>query len=245
MNHYYTYHTIINSHDTDANGIVKPSAVLKYMQEAANLQLSVSKPSSDDLRADNRYFVASKISFTIYQTLYSWDEVDVSTWGCESKGAIFNRCSKIERNGELCAALSSSWALLDAENGAILRVSDVSFDFGTEPALQPELPLKVRIPKELPLHLVGERTVMYTDVDLNRHMNNTVYPDMLFGFVGDHADKQVRSVSINYLHEAPDGVTFKVYENSFADLSYFRTVLPDGSIGVEAEFRYTPLEQRD
>lgn len=129
MDNRYTYHTIINSHDADLNGIVRPSAVLKYMQEAANLQLSVSKPSSDDLRAAGRYFVASKISFTIHQSLYSWDEIDVSTWGCESRGATFNRCSKIERKGELCASLSSAWALLDAENGAILRVSDVTFDF--------------------------------------------------------------------------------------------------------------------
>lgn len=245
MDNRYTYHTIINSHDADLNGIVRPSAVLKYMQEAANLQLSVSKPSSDDLRAAGRYFVASKISFTIHQSLYSWDEIDVSTWGCESRGATFNRCSKIERKGELCASLSSAWALLDAENGAILRVSDVTFDFGTERALTPEIPLKVRIPKELPLHLFGERTVMYPDVDMNRHMNNTVYIDMLYGFAGVDEDKQLRSASINYLHEAPLGTTFKVYGNSFADMSYFRTVLPDGTVGVEAEFKYEPLCERE
>lgn len=88
MDNRYTYHTIINSHDADLNGIVRPSAVLKYMQEAANLQLSVSKPSSDDLRAAGRYFVASKISFTIHQSLYSWDEIDVSTGLREQGGNL-------------------------------------------------------------------------------------------------------------------------------------------------------------
>lgn len=56
---------------------------------------------------------------------------------------------------------------------------------------------------------------MYPDVDMNRHMNNTVYIDMLYGFAGVDEDKQLRSASINYLHEAPLGTTFKVYGNSF------------------------------
>ena len=35
------------------------------------------------------------------------------------------------------------------------------------------------------LSLVGEHTVEYSDVDVNRHLNNTKYPDMLCGFLPD------------------------------------------------------------
>ena len=243
MENIFSYTTTINSHDTDINGLVRPSCVLKYMQEAANYQTMLSKPSTDELREQGRFFVTSKLSMTIHQPLYAREQIKVSTWGCESKGAVFNRGHKIERDGELCAQMASAWALLDSETGSIVRVSEVNFDFGCEPPAQPTLPLKVKIPHEIPLYLLGERTVRYPDVDINSHMNNTVYADMLFGFLQDCTEKQVSALSINYLHEAPLGQTFKVYGNSFADLSYFRTILSDGKIGVEAEFRYSPLPE--
>lgn len=237
----YSYTTVINSHDCDAAGFVRTSCILKYLQEAANYQTEYSHPSTDELRAQGRYFVATKLSLTVHEPLYAWDEIRVSTWACPSRGATFNRCSKIERAGEVCATLVSAWALLDTA-GEILRVSDVEFDFGIGQPLRPELPLKVRIPQEIPLFLLGEHTVRYPETDINRHMNNTVYADMLHGYLKDCTARRVTAFSINYLHEAPIDSAFKIYGNAFADIGYFRTVFADGRTGVEAQFTYVPIE---
>ncbi len=245
MKNEYSYTTIVNSHDTDIYGIVRPSCLLKYLQEAANYQIAYSHPSSEDLRAEGRHFVTSKLSLTVHEPLNAWDQIRVTTWACPSRGATFNRSSVIERDGQICATLASAWALLDATDNSIVRVSDVDFDFGVKAPVQPKLSLKVRIPREIPLYLIGEHTVGYADVDLNRHMNNTVYADVLYGHLkeSDYADCRIAALSINYLHEAPFGSSFKIYSNSFAGLSYFRTVLADGNVGVEALFRFVPLRR--
>ena len=39
----------INSHDTDENRIVSASALMRYMQDTANLHMAAMKPSYDDL----------------------------------------------------------------------------------------------------------------------------------------------------------------------------------------------------
>ena len=46
----YTHRFQVKWHDTDANREVRPSQVLMYMQETANLQLRHHGISLDDLR---------------------------------------------------------------------------------------------------------------------------------------------------------------------------------------------------
>ena len=50
----------ISPHDLDLNDIASPSAVLRYMQEAAYMQMQYCKPTMDDLRAENKVFVVSR-----------------------------------------------------------------------------------------------------------------------------------------------------------------------------------------
>ena len=241
MENRYSYKTVVDTHDADCAGYARPSALLKYIQEAANIQTSLSKPSAAGLRDEGKYFVVTKLVLSVKEPLYARDDITVSTWACPSKGVTFNRCGMIERDGEVCATLSSAWALIDSVKGGFVRVNDVSFDFGEREALPLSRPLKLRIPDEAEMRLLGEYTVSYRDTDVNGHMNNTVYADVLFSFIPDCMHKRLTALTINYLHEAPYGRSFKVYGAILPDSCYFRTILPSGEIGVEAymEYEYT------
>ena len=85
------------------------------------------------------------------------------------------------------------------------------------------------------LSCVGEYEVRYGDVDQNRHMNNTKYPDMYSSFL-PLENKRIRAMAINYHNEAPMGERLRVLsacreENKY----YFRTLREDGKINSEAE----------
>ena len=83
---------------------------------------------------------------------------------------------------------------------------------------------------------MGEYNVNYNDVDVNRHINNTNYPDILCSFLPDMTKKRASRLSISYLHEAPLGESIKVYltRGEEDDSYYFRTVRADGQTNVEA-----------
>ena len=51
----------------------------------------------------------------------------------------------------------------------------------------------------------------YSDVDINLHMNNTYYPDMLWGLIPDIQEKEVTSVNLRYQKEAPLGGEITIY----------------------------------
>ena len=224
----------INSHDCDAAGKVRPSLILRYMQETANLQLKALGPTSKELIAEDRAFIFSRINMSIYGTLHAYDDITVSSWACESRGVSFNRCYQIRRGDEIIAEAASVWGLIGISNRRIYRVEDVILGFDVDEPLELDAPKRVHIPRELSLALVGERTVVYSDLDINQHMNNTNYPDMLCDFMPDAVKKRILSVNISFAGEAKLGETLKIYMCESDGQYYFRTIRTDGAINVEA-----------
>ena len=85
------------------------------------------------------------------------------------------------------------------------------------------------------LELLGERRIVYSDLDYNMHMNNTRYADMLCDFMPLEDIPKIKGMSLSYLHEAALGDTVKVYTKKTDDRYSFRTVNQNGITCLEAE----------
>ena len=81
---------------------------------------------------------------------------------------------------------------------------------------------------------VGGYGVHYGDVDQNRHMNNTKYPDMYSSFLPLNG-KMIRSITINYAGEAEIGDKLRVQRAEEGGFFYFRTIRSDGKVNSEAQ----------
>ena len=225
----------VTIHDTDVNNIASASAVLRYMQEAAHMQFETQHPTLSELRQEGKAFILSKLNMSVYQPIYGYDIITAETWPCESKGVSFNRCSRILRDGNIVAELSSVWALVDINTRKLLRVTDLDWDVTTEPPLELDYPARIRIPKDIQLALVGERLILYSDLDLNEHMNNTNYPDMLCDYLPSMIGKRVISISISYASELHNGESVKMYVGENDGVYYIRVIKENGTVGAEAE----------
>lgn len=225
----------INSHDCDFKGELLPGAALRVMQETANLQLERLGPTNDELRRDGKAFVISRLSMSLYRPILAYDEVRGETWASDSRGVIFNRCSRIFRGEDLVAELVSAWALIDINDRHFYRVNDVEFGFSTESKmLELDLPTRIRIPDAAELSLKGEYTVSYRDTDKNMHLNNTHYVDMFCDFLPDNKNERVVSLSLNFHTEAEYGATVKIYRGEHDGAYYFRSVKQNGDVNAEA-----------
>ena len=230
----------VNSHSCDYSGIVRPSAVMTYLQECANLQLEAYGPSDAKMRASGQFFVLSRIGISLSSPIRAYETLHSETWAVPSRGYSFLRCHRLLRGDEVICEASSVWALLNLEDKRPLRTDAYHPNFDTEPSDTFTMPDRIRINAD-GLCEVGQHTVRYADADRNHHMNNTVYADMLCGFL-DLYGKYVSRLSINYFHEAPLGARLSVlHECDESGLHLFRTLREDGETNVEAAFSLSDI----
>ena len=226
----------VKFHDTDVNEVIGVSQLLKLMQETSMRHMRARKPSYEELFNDKKAFVLSSIRLEIYNQIYAYEDIVAKTWACPSRGFSFLRSYSIEKNGEIMAEANTAWALVSTEAKRLYKVTDVDLsNYDTEEALTLENPLRIRIPTEAKLSLAGEYTVRYTDTDLNGHMNNTNYPDMLINCMANPDKMRVKSIAISFVSEIKRGDSVKIYTVKIDGKHYFRSVKEDGSTNIEAE----------
>ena len=233
----------LTSMDIAPNGSVRPGALLRYFQEAINLQMHDNPPSTEDLFERGLAFILSRTTMKIYTSLRVYDKIKVVTWANTSKGATFIRSAQIFINEELAADIITAWALVDFKNHRLVRVKDAVLGIDTLDEL-PDIPLpeKIRFPEECEMNLVGEKHIVYGDIDRNDHMNNTRYVDMICDFLPDVENKAVRSFTINYLTESKLGEVLDIYHTSDSENDYFYASKKDGTRSVDVSMKLEEIK---
>ena len=247
----FSYPADIMVHMSDANRVCRAADLMRLMQQSATRQLEVLGPNLDTLQSRGHAFILSRISIDFPTPVHTFDNVLCTTWPCaSSRGVMFDRCFEIfcgteaDASAGLAARAASQWAFLDYQNQRLLRVEDADISFTREETATTSLPLRFRIPKDAALIPHGEKTVRYSDIDTNRHLNNTHYCDLYCDCL-PMDEKRVAALSIAFLKEAPLGETITVLRTEEPDengVYYFRTVRQsDGAVNTEAMVRLTDL----
>ena len=234
---YYRKNIEVDIHDVDFNGIARASSLMRYIQSAAQAQLTDSGLSYDVLKQKSRAFILSRIKMEFDEPVKAYEKLDALTFPCDSRGYSFLRCYALERFGKTIGRAVSVWALLDTDTRGLVKVSDFELGLATYSPLDIAL---TRISHPAEMINVGEYTVEYGMIDQNRHMNNTAYPDLYSSFL-PLENKRISSISISYLAEAPANDTLTVLRGYSDGAYYFRTLRSDGKINSEAEIRLADI----
>ncbi len=238
----------VRIHMTDENGHCRPGDMMRFMQEAAIMQLEHNHPTHAELSAKGRAFILSRISIDFFAPVPYFHTVEAETWPCSSsRGATFDRHFVLhaDNGATIAAQAASQWALLDMENKRLLRVEDCEIPFTDDAAVTPSIPLRFRIPKDAVLEEVGTHTVCYSDLDINRHVNNTRYCDLYCDHLPmtDASGTPVRiaALAIAFQREAAAGEMLCITRTAQPDAQgcyYIRTYRQsDGAVNTEAVIR--------
>lgn len=197
-------------HDTDATLSVRPSQILVYMQEMAFHHLDAAGKNPDDMRyRDGLAFLLIRLTLNFYQPLHASQSITAQTWICEGKGVNFPRCFRLlAADGTIAAEGASSWALLNLHTHLPVRVEDFAYGFTAEPPLSFSTPRRFELPDRMVE--VGTRRIAYSDIDYNGHMNNTRYPDMVCDFLPEGTVPRIRTMNMEFAHEAKLGTTLRI-----------------------------------
>ena len=226
----YRYDLSVDVHDIDYNGVAKTSALMQYIQSAAQSQLTAIGLSYDELKERRRAFILSTIKMEFTEPIHAYDRLTAISFPCESRGFSFLRCYGLERDGVTVGRAASIWALIDTESRALVPVNQFELRLDLLKPIDMSLD-RIVMPKSITE--VGSYTVNYADTDQNRHMNNTHYPDMYANFLPLDGHR-IRTLSIQYMNEAPMGERLTVHRAYEDGMYYFKTLRADGKINTLA-----------
>lgn len=230
----------VMSHDIDTNRFASPTSVVRYMQETVDSNLRKCRPTYEELLQQNLSFIVSRTALEVYRPIKEYESITVETWATEGKTAAFPRSFIIKSGEETVAKCLMMWALLNTKDRSFVKGSEFSVhSYGTGDAVELTVPTRFKIPTDAVFNKCGEKTVMYSDIDRNFHMNNTKYFDMLFDYIPEREKIFMSSCLLNYVGEAPLGSRIDIYisdakEENGETIYYLKTEI-EGKPNIQAK----------
>lgn len=234
INH-YEEHFEVMSHDVDANNNAKPSVLVRFFQETANHHMRDRRPTYYELFEQGKSYILIRMKCRMNSPLHPYDKIKVSTWTSEGKGATFKRnylmTGEGDREGEEIGRAYSEWAVVDWRTGTILKIDDVDYsNYEVDEEIDIDLPTKFHFPKEMEFVKCGAKEILYTDCDMNLHMNNTRYQDTLWSYVPDVSKKVMTGFTMRFMKEGALGKTLEIFRGEPVPADSSNRI--DGSNGV-------------
>jgi acyl-ACP thioesterase len=193
----------VHYYELDEHGLVRPTTYLNYLQDAAGGHARRLGVAVADLRELRLTWVLSRIHLVIDRYLRREETVTVRTWPSSREGRFSCREFELfDRQGEIVARATSSWAVLDVVSRRPIRLDRL-----------PVYPLTPRravaddfatLPKLARADAEEEFTVRRYDLDVNRHANNVAYVNWALEAVPAQLTENFRlaSLEVGYRAEA-------------------------------------------
>lgn len=177
----YRWNIKISSFDVGQDKRLKLSGQLRLQQEVGELHFGGGGLGYEELRKNGLSFVITRTRSIIRRAPRLNEQISLTTWHRNSKGAQFFRCYVFSDSaGAPLIQSVSSFALVDPKTHKILRPREFSRFAVTE---QPDRlngcpdPEKIALPDNLTE--TGVREIRWSDIDYNGHLNNAVYADII------------------------------------------------------------------
>ena len=90
--HFYRKNIEVDIHDVDFNGVARASSLMRYIQMAAQSQLTDNGLSYDALKNKKRAFILSRIKMEFTKDVRAYEKLSAITFPCDSRGYSFLRC---------------------------------------------------------------------------------------------------------------------------------------------------------
>ena len=170
----------VDSRETDPWYNCRPSGVLGFLQEAATAAACALHASRDEmLDKYNAFWMLARVWYRLDEPLKWGERLRIRTWHRGGRGASSYRDFDLFVNDAPVGEAVSLWVLANAQTHKLVRMAGIEEFQGTDGGAlcKTRLLNKVRMPPDMTC--AGTRSFRYSDLDVNGHVNNVRYADIV------------------------------------------------------------------
>ena len=211
MEPFYQQNFTITDNCVDCFGRLKPSMILYYVQEVAGRHFDVISMDYDALAEKGMIWAIIRQKVQITRIPRRGETIRVETWPMPTTRVAYPRSVvAYDEGGNEVFRSISIWVLMDIHSRSMVLpgksgISVAGTLRGNELAAPNALPAKNLLNHR-------NRTVSFTDLDRNGHMNNTRYLDWIDDLIPSafHQEHDLKELTVCYLSEAREGQTLSM-----------------------------------
>ena len=208
----YTDHFSVTDIAVDCYGRLKPSMILFFAQEIAGRHCVQLEVDYDTLEKKRLFWAVTRHKVQITRLPMRGESIRIETWPMPTTRVAYPRSMvAYDANGNELFRSISLWVLMDLDTRSMILpgksgISVVGTLRGNE--LSSPLGLMAK-----PLNNHRQRTVSFTDLDRNGHMNNTRYLDWIYDLLPSdfHRSHSVHELTACYMSESREGQTLALH----------------------------------
>lgn len=232
--------------ETDLFDLCRPSALLVYLQDVATTHAGMIGMSREYLVEHHRaIWILARLWIHLDRPIRGFEKLSIETWHRGLTGVTWYRDFALSIDGAPVGQAVTAWVLADVETHRMKRPTGMEkIDACTA---NPEASLgrtlsRLACPEER--MSAFEKTIRYSDLDVNAHLNNTKYADLCCDAVGFEAmpGKYLSELQINYTNECTLGDCIALRTAPLGEEAYFVDgVGHDGRARFEANLNFSSL----
>ncbi len=199
----YQQEITLTENHVDRYGRAKPSILLYFMQEAAGQHCHLLAADHDTLSQKHLFWAVTRSRVQVTRLPRLGERITLKTWPMPTTRVAYPRAvAAYDAEGTELFRAISLWVLMDSRTRAMVLPGKSGVEVagsltGTELSAPRAIPVQA-------MEHTAERTVGYTLLDRNGHMNNTYYLDWVDDLLPSsfHENHPVREFTVCYLNEA-------------------------------------------
>lgn len=195
----------------DVTGHMKFSALLRAMQDAAGDDSERLGFGKDKVFDKGYRWVISRIAGKIKRMPDHDETIEVTTFPEKNKLFFYPRFTSVSVGEELLLECDTIWAIIDHKTRKPLLPKECGVILEPHPECEKTMTIETKM-ISMPTTKSHERQVMFTDLDSNNHMNNTVYVDWAYDLLGSAwlKERQLEEFRIAFHTEALENDVIKM-----------------------------------
>lgn len=203
----------ITCYEADANQLMRPTAMLDLMQEAANVNASTLGFGYDEMMNSNIAWVLSRTHVKFIDTPKWREEVNLKTWHKGVSKLFYLRDFILsDKEGNPMVLATTSWLIIDMNTRRLVRNNDLALNNTAMDAIAAPAD-KVVLPVDIEPELVRKHPITWSEIDTNGHVNNVKYAVWAIDAVKteDIKERPLKELLINYDAEVMPGDVVKIF----------------------------------